>query len=94
MTTRMIEPPLHRPRRCSTCGAPSTAIIDGRCLTCRTDPADRPAPVPPPTYCGGCGQRLLITHADRTACERCRLDRKREINPTLPITIEPNRRTT
>lgn len=31
-----VEPPLHRPRPCPTCRELSRAVIDGRCLTCRT----------------------------------------------------------
>jgi len=37
----LIAPPLHHPRRCPNCQAESTAIVDGRCLTCRTPAARR-----------------------------------------------------
>lgn len=40
MSAALIEPPLHRPRPCPACAAQSWAIVDGRCLRCRTDPAD------------------------------------------------------
>ncbi len=33
---RLIEPPLHRPRPCPTCGEQSWAIIGQRCLRCRS----------------------------------------------------------
>ncbi len=39
----LIEPPLHRPRRCPSCRRESRAVVDGRCLRCRTDPALIPA---------------------------------------------------
>lgn len=39
----LIEPPLHRPRSCPACRAESRAIVAGRCLRCRTDPAEVPA---------------------------------------------------
>lgn len=31
----LVEPPLHRPRPCPSCGRESRAIVDGHCLACR-----------------------------------------------------------
>jgi ribosomal protein S27AE len=68
------EPPLHRPRPCSRCGIPSTAIVDGACLGCRTDAP--PQETRPRIACTGCGQALLLTRPGRVVCARCELDRK------------------
>lgn len=70
---KLIEPPLHRPHPCPGCGEPSTAIVDDRCLTCRTDPADIPR-CAPTASCEGCRQPLLLNRPGRTHCARCQLD--------------------
>lgn len=35
LASSTVEPPLHRPRPCPSCGRESRAIVDGRCLACR-----------------------------------------------------------
>lgn len=64
-----LEPALHRPRTCPGCQHLSTAIVDGKCLTCRGTPAPPPAYRPP---CEGCSQPLFIYWPGRTHCRRCR----------------------
>lgn len=78
MTTRSrwsaLEPPLHRPRPCPRCTSPSTAIVDGACLGCRSD--GDPPTVPATGKCAECQEPLLLNRPGRTTCARCELVRK------------------
>jgi len=61
-------PALHRPRRC-VCRRTSTAIVAGRCYTCR-HPGEATVRVAT-GRCRRCRQPLLGTRRDRKVCEAC-----------------------
>lgn len=66
-----IEPPLHRPRPCPACREQSWAIVDGRCLRCRTQNAlcHEPHPIDGDLCLSPAGHASTVHAADGKAWE-------------------------